>query len=123
MLDLLTIPDAGLDQAALLAYADRAEATLDETATKPERSLPAYARGRAHLDAGRVDEAVGSFRESLRRWPSHQNRAVLGLLRCYAETGRQAEFIEATDRYLKGRNVPPAVVAEYEGLKAKVLGR
>ncbi len=123
VLDLLTIPDAGLDQAALLAYADRAEATLDETATKPERSLPAYARGRAHLDAGRVDEAVGSFRESLRRWPSHQNRAVLGLLRCYAETGRQAEFIEATDRYLKGRNVPPAVVAEYEGLKAKVLGR
>lgn len=120
VLDLLTLPEAGLDQAALLAYADRAEAALDETASKPERALPAYARGRAHFEAGRIDEAVASFRASIRLWPSHQNRAVIAMLRCYAETGRQHEFLQTAQRYLFGHDLPPAVIAELNALKAKV---
>ncbi len=123
VLELLTWTDSGVKQAPLLEYADRAERALTEKDSKADRAWPAYARGRALFEAGRIDEAVASFRASLRVRPSHENRAVLWLLRCYAEQGRQQEFIEVTDRYLKGRNVAPAVRAEYERLKAVLLRR
>jgi tetratricopeptide (TPR) repeat protein len=123
VLELLTWTDAGVKQAPLLEYADRAERALSEKDSKADRAWPAYARGRALLEAGRTEEAVASFRASLRIYPSHQNRAVLWLLRYHAEQGRQPEFIEVTDRYLKGRDVSAAVRAEYERLKAILLRR
>jgi tetratricopeptide (TPR) repeat protein len=120
VLDLLLSPDKGVDQAGLLEYAGRAEAVLGGASSKSDRALPAYARGRALFEAGRIDDAEAAYRDSLAVYPSHQNRAVLGLLRCYAETGRRAEFMEATERYLVGRRLPPAVLTELNALKAKV---
>lgn len=122
ILDLLTMPGSGLDQGAIREYATRAEAALDDTASKPERAVPAYARGRAMLDAGRFDEAAASFRESLRIYPSHQNRAVMGLLGCFAATGRGAEFSETVQRYLtpSWERLGPTVMTEYEALRAKL---
>jgi hypothetical protein len=120
-LDALTTPDTGLDVAAILGLADRAEAALDPLAPKKERAFPAYARGRALRDAGRLDEAVAAFRASFRIYPSHENPAVLPLLEGMADQGRGPEVQEFVNRWLAGRALPPGMVERLGALRARVM--
>ncbi len=121
-LGALVMPGRGLDVPAVLDAAARAEAAQarDPLAKKSDVAFPAYARGLALRDAGRIDDAVSAFRASLHVHPSSQNPALLQLLDCLATTGRELEFNGVVQRYLSGRWTPPGVAAQIDAMRARL---
>ncbi len=123
-LGALIMPGRGLNVAAVLDLSARAQAALarDPLAKKNDLAFPAYTRGLALRDAGRLDEAMAAFRASLDVYRSNENPALMQLLDCLAQAGRELEFDLLVRQYLAGRWTPPGVVAQVEAMRARMAG-
>jgi hypothetical protein len=66
----------------------------------PQRASEAYARGNAQLFQGHVDEAIASFKDSLKADPRNP-AAMRGLGLAYVQAGNAGQAVHFLKRYLK----------------------
>lgn len=101
-------PGAALGEAADALAAGRLE-TLDHLAVGGEKSvLASLLRGLAAYRAGRIEEAAGAFRESVRQ-SSEFLPGIFYLGACYAAGGRSREAVGAWQTSLVGDDSSPDV--------------
>jgi cytochrome c-type biogenesis protein CcmH/NrfG len=85
---------------AMGAPQDRSAGSPASSADDQGRSAEAYARGNGQLFQGHVDEAIASFKESLKLDPRNP-AALRGLGLAYVQAGNAAQAVHFLKRYLK----------------------
>lgn len=112
-------PAAHLGLARVLLDLNKTQEALTEIQAA-RRNRPVYAEasaveGRIHREAGFTDDAIVSFRRSIREAKGFQPEAYVGLARIFEEQGKHDEAIEAFNKALAQLSESEPVIYQLVG--------
>jgi transmembrane protein TMEM260 (protein O-mannosyltransferase) len=93
------------DPSEFLSWVDDAARRLESTGSKSERAWPPYMRGTLQLRLKQDADALASFDEALRIYPSHKNPVALALLEYYSAHGNRTAFLDVGNRIFVGQSL------------------